>query len=87
MPELMALLPWKNRMGWLPGRLVPLKTRLAAVTDVEPVPVRTPPEPVEFAQPSPAAPWLEHGHVVPVPSPKQKAVPTVPSEQPLVGAM
>ena len=45
------------------------------------------PEPGEFAQPSPAAPWLEHGHVVPVPSPKQKAVPTVPSEQPLVGAM
>ena len=87
MPELIALLPWKKRIGWLTGRLEPLKTRFATVTEVEPAPESTPPEPVELAHPSPAPPLFEQGQAVPVPSPKQKGTPTEPLEQPLEGAI
>src|SRR5262245_31532218 len=62
------------------GIWLTLSTASSADQLAPPVFVRRAPTPVEFAQPSPAAPRFAHGHAAVVPSPEQKADPLVVSQ-------
>src|SRR5690606_33640930 len=53
------------------GRPEAVRTSESPVTEFVPVATRRPPVPNEFRQPVPGALGGPHGHVTPVPSPKQ----------------
>ena len=70
-PPLGRVEPLIKRAGAPAGKLEAANSRSSAVTPALPVAASRPPAPLEFAHPTPGSPALEHGHAVPVPSPKQ----------------